>query len=251
MSIDLQGRTALVTGSTRGLGKQIALELARRGARVAMNYHGNQEVAEAAFAELEAIGGEHCLVRADVTDEAGVDELMSRVADQIGPVDILVPNATCEQPLKPIDQYDWAFFQRMVDFFLKSPFLLTKACLPHMKEQRWGRIVHITSEVFSGAWANFCPYVAAKGGQTGLARSNARELAPHGITVNMVSPGWIPVERHEGASEEDRAAYLATAPMGRFGEPADVAAAVAYLASEEAKFVTGATLQVNGGRTIV
>lgn len=250
MSEQLAGRTALVTGSTRGLGKQIALELARRGARVAMNYFGNQEVADAAFADLQAIGGEHCLVRADVTDEAGVTDLMEQIAAAIGPVDVLVPNATCDQPLKPIEQYDWAFGQRMVDFFIKSPFLLTKACLPPMKAQRWGRIVHITSEVFDGAWPDFCPYVAAKGGQIGLAKSNAAELAPHGITVNMVAPGWIPVERHDDAPEEAKAEYLALNPMGRFGKPADVAAAVAYLASDEARYVTGVSISVNGGRTI-
>ena len=243
-------RTALVTGSTRGLGKRIALELARRGARVAMNFYGNQEVAETAFAELQAIGGEHCLVRADVTEEAGVADLLGEIESNIGPVDILVPNATCDQPMLPIEEYDWAFAQRMVDFFIKSPFLLTKACMPHMKRQGWGRIVHITSEVFDGAWSEFCPYVAAKGGQIGLAKSNAAELAPHGITVNMVAPGWIPVERHEEAPQEDRDAYLALAPMGRFGKPEDVAAAVAYLASDDAKFVTGVSLSVNGGRTI-
>ncbi|TWT98178.1 3-oxoacyl-[acyl-carrier-protein] reductase FabG [Botrimarina colliarenosi] len=250
MNYSLQDRSALVTGSTRGLGKRIALELARRGARVAMNYYGNQEVAEKAFAELQAIGGEHCLVRADVTEEAGVADLMTEIAAKIGPVDILVPNATCDQPMVPIEQYDWAFAQRMVDFFIKSPFLLTKACLPHMKQQKWGRIVHITSEVFDGAWPEFCPYVAAKGGQIGLAKSNAAELAPFGITVNMVAPGWIPVERHDDAPQEAKDAYLALAPMGRFGKPEDVAAAVAYLASDDAKFVTGVSLSVNGGRTI-
>lgn len=246
----LANRTALVTGSTRGLGKQIALELARRGARVAMNYFGNQEVADAAFAELQAIGGEHCLVRGDVTDESGVADLVTQVAAQIGPVDILVPNATCDQPLMPIEQYDWAFGQRMVDFFIKSPFLLTQACLPHMKGQRWGRIVHITSEVFDGAWPDFCPYVAAKGGQIGLAKSNAAELAPFGITVNMVAPGWIPVERHTDAAEADKQAYLALNPMGHFGEPRDVATAVAFLASEDAHYTTGVSISVNGGRTI-
>lgn len=250
MSSPLEGRVALVTGSTRGLGKRIALELARRGARVAMNYYGNQEVAEQAFAELQAVSGEHCLVRADVTEEAGVADLLGEIESKIGPVDILVPNATCDQPMVPIEQYDWAFAQRMVDFFIKSPFLLTKACVPHMKRQGWGRIVHITSEVFDGAWPNFCPYVAAKGGQIGLAKSNAAELAPHGITVNMVAPGWIPVERHEDAPQEAKDAYLALAPMGRFGKPEDVAAAVAYLASDDAKFVTGVSLSVNGGRTI-
>jgi 3-oxoacyl-[acyl-carrier protein] reductase len=250
MSNSLEGRTALVTGSTRGLGKRIALELARRGARVAMNYYGNQEVAKKAFAELQTIGGEHCLVRADVTEEAGVADLLGEIESKIGPVDILVPNATCDQPMVPIEEYDWAFAQRMVDFFIKSPFLLTKACVPHMKRQGWGRIVHITSEVFDGAWPNFCPYVAAKGGQIGLAKSNAAELAPHGITVNMVAPGWIPVERHDDAPQEAKDAYLALAPMGRFGKPEDVAAAVAYLASDDAKFVTGVSLSVNGGRTI-
>lgn len=250
MNSTINNRTALVTGSTRGLGKAIALELARSGARVAMNYYGNQQVAEQAFAELEDVGGEHCLVRGDVTDQQEIARLVAEVESKIGGVDILVPNATCEQPLKKIEHYDWAFYQRMVDFFMKSPFLLTQACLPHMRKQQWGRIVHLASEVFAGAWPEFCPYVSAKGGQFGLARSNARELAGDGITVNIVSPGWIPVERHSDATEQERAEYLATAPMGRFGEPQDIANAVAYLASEEAKFVNGATLDVNGGRTI-
>ncbi len=246
----LSNRTALVTGSTRGLGKQIALELARRGARVAMNYHGNKAVADAAFAELCEIGGDHCLVQADVTDEAGVEELTREISQQIGHVEILVPNATCDQPQLPIEEYDWAFGQRMIDFFVKSPFLLTKACLPAMKAQRWGRIVHITSEVFDASAVDFCPYVAAKGGQIGLAKSNAAELAPHGITVNMVAPGWIPVERHEGVADDDKTGYVSTVPMGHFGTPEDVASAVAYFASEEASFVTGASISVNGGRTI-
>lgn len=243
-------RTVLITGSTRGLGKQMALAFARSGYRVAMNFYGNQKVAEEAFAELEAVSGGHCLVRGDVTDEASIADLLSEIEAKIGGVDILVPNATCEQPLKKIEEYDWAFFQSMVDFFIKSPFLLTKACLPHMRAQKWGRIVHITSEVFEGAWPEFCPYVAAKGGQIGLAKSNAAELAADGITVNMVAPGWIPVERHAGATDEDKAEYLATAPIGRFGEPDDIARAVLYFASEENGFVTGATLAVNGGRTI-
>ncbi len=250
MDPTLKNRTVLVTGSTRGLGKQIALELARHGARVAMNYHGNQEIAEAAFAELVAVGGEHCLVRADVTDESSIGDLLSTIEAQLGPVEVLVLNATCDQPIKKIEDYDWEFGQRMVDFFIKSPFLLTKACLPHMKQRRWGRIVHITSEVFQGAWPDFCPYVAAKGGQIGLARSNAAELAPWGITVNMVAPGWIPVERHAQDPQEAKDAYVTGVPMGRFGAPHDVATAVAYLASEEAGFVTGQTISVNGGRTI-
>jgi 3-oxoacyl-[acyl-carrier protein] reductase len=250
MPFTINNRVALVTGSTRGLGKQMALKLAANGARVAINYHGNTELAEKSFAELKAIGGEHCLVRADVTDKAEIARMLGEIESQIGAVDILVPNATCEQPLKKVEDYDWEFFQRMVDFFQKSPFLLTQACLPHMREQGWGRIVHLTSEVFPGSWADFCPYASAKGGQTGLARSNAREFAPYGVTVNIIAPGWIPVERHEGATEEDRAGYLATSPIGHFGKPDDIANALLYLVSEEAGFVTGATLDVNGGRTI-
>ena len=247
MPKSLDNRAALVTGSTRGLGKQIALELARRGARVVMNYFGDQALAEKSFAELQALGDGHRLIRADVTDEQGVENLVK----ELGPIDILVLNATCGQPIKPIEEYDWEFGQQMVDFFIKSPFLLTKACLPHMKQQRWGRIIHITSEVFDGAWPNFCPYVAAKGGQIGLAMSNATELAPWGITVNRVAPGWIPVERHIDAPQEAKDEYLAHVPMGKFGTPRDVAGAVAYLASEEAAFVTGVSINVNGGRTIV
>lgn len=250
MPLTLNNRVALITGSTRGLGKQMALTLAHAGARVAMNYHGNSEVAQAAFSELEAAGGEHYLVQADVTQESEIHRMLDDIAAQLGPVDILVLNATCAQPEKAIDDYDWEFFQQMVDFFQKSPFLLTKAVLPHMRQQQWGRIVHITSEVFGGSFPNFCPYVSAKGGQIGLARSNARELAPAGITVNMIAPGWIPVERHADAPEEAKQGYLATAPMQKFGKPADVAAALLYLVSEEAGFVTGTTLDVNGGRTI-
>jgi 3-oxoacyl-[acyl-carrier protein] reductase len=246
-----EGRVALVTGSTRGLGKEIALELARRGARVAMNYANSRNVAEQAYASLAAITAKSCLVAGDVTDPAGVERLCREVESRLGPIDVLVLNATCAQPQHPVEDYSWDFFQTMLDFFVKSPVLLTQACLPHMKQQRWGRIVHITTEALDGAWANFSAYLAAKGGQTGLARGLARELAPWGVTVNMVSPGWIPVERHENDPQTVKDAYLAEIPAGRWGTPADVAAAVAYLVSDAASFVTGQTIAVNGGRSVV
>ena len=164
-------------------------------------------------------------------------------------MDVIVPNATCEQPLKPIEEYDWAFYQAMEDFFVKSPYLLTRRGLAQMKQKRWGRIINITSEVFHRSVAPFSAYVAAKGGQTGWSRSIARELAPFGITVNMVAPGWIPVERHEKDSQEAKDAYLREIPVGRWGTPQDVADAVRYFASEEASFITGQTLCVNGGMT--
>ena len=246
----LDGRVALVTGSTRGLGKRIAIELARAGARVAMNYANDQVAAQRALADLQAVSEDSCLVGGDVTDPDGVEAICAQVRRQLGPIDVLVLNATCAQPQLPVEEYDWAFYQRMLDFFIKSPVLLTKACLPHMKQQWWGRIIHVTSEVFALGVPNFSAYVAAKGGQTGLARSLARELAPSGVTVNMIAPGWIPVERHEQDPPEAKAAYLAEIPAGRWGTPADVAAAAVYFASEEAAFVTGQTISVNGGHTV-
>lgn len=247
---DLKGRIALVTGSSRGLGKEIALELARRGARVAMNYGHSRETAESAFRDLADVSKESCLVQGDVTDPTAIERLCGEVTERLGPIDVLVINATCAQPMRPIEQYDWDAFQRMLDFFVKSPMLLTKACVPHMKAQRWGRIIHITSEVFAMGWANFSAYAAAKGGQTGLARSLGRELAPWGITVNMIAPGWIPVERHADDPQEAKDAYLAEIPAQRWGTPADVAAAAAYLASDAAGFVIGQTVTVNGGHTV-
>jgi 3-oxoacyl-[acyl-carrier protein] reductase len=178
-----------------------------------------------------------------------VETLYRDVEKKLGAVDIVVPNATCEQPLKPIEEYDWAFYQRMLDFFIKSPFLLTRRGLASMKQKRWGRIINITSEVYQRSVSPFSAYVAAKGGQIGWSRSMARELAPHNITVNMVAPGWIPVERHENDPQEMKDEYFRLIPAGRWGLPADVGQACVYLASEEAAFVTGQTISVNGGMT--
>lgn len=249
MPFSLKGRVALVTGSSTGLGRAIALGLGRAGAKVVLNYQNNHERADRTLAEFREAGIEAILVRASAVDEGDVDRLFTTAEQQLGPVDIAVVNATPEQPLKPIEQYDWAFHQQMLEFFIKSPFLLTRRGLPHWKRQRWGRIVNITSEVFHRSVAPFSAYVAAKGGQIGWSRSMSRELAPWGITVNMVAPGWIPVERHEKDPQEAKDAYFELIPAGRWGVPDDVAGAVVYLSSDEASFVTGQTLCVNGGMT--
>ncbi|MEM8484507.1 MAG: 3-oxoacyl-ACP reductase family protein [Bacteroidota bacterium] len=249
MAFTLENRIVLITGSTTGLGKAMAMEFARHGAKVVMNYYNNRTRAEATFAELKAIGSPCMITQANVIDPDSVKTLFNTIESALGPVDILIPNATPDQPLKPIEEYDWDFYQSMIDFFLKSPYLLTTACLPHMKRQKWGRIINITSEVFSLGVAPFTAYVAAKGAQTGFSRSLSNELAPFGITVNMISPGWIPVERHEKDPQEMKDMYLASIPAGRWGLPEDVAAAALYLASEEAAFVTGQTVAVNGGKT--
>ncbi len=249
MSFSLDGHVALVTGSTTGLGKITAQHLATAGAKIVVNYANNKERAALAFDELQATGGQGMLVQADVTSEQDVDRMFSLIESEFGPVDIIVANATPDQPLRPIEEYDWEFYQSMINFFIKSPYLLARRALPAMKKKKWGRFINITSEVYHTSVAPFSGYVAAKGGQIGWSRSMASELAPYGITVNMVSPGWIPVERHEKDSQEDKDQYLATIPMQRWGTPKDVAAAVLYYASEEASFVTGQTLCVNGGRS--
>ena len=249
MSFSLAGHVALVTGSSTGLGKVTARNLAAAGAKVAVNFANNRARAEESFAEFQQSGGEGMLVQADITSEADVDRMFNEIEANLGPVDIVVPNATPDQPLLPIEEYDWEFYQSMIDFFIKSPYLLARRALPHMKAKKWGRIVNITSEVYHTSVAPFSGYVAAKGGQIGWSRSMATELAPFGITVNMVSPGWIPVERHDTDAQEHKDAYLATMPLERWGVPKDVADAVLYYASEEAAFVTGQTLCVNGGRS--
>jgi 3-oxoacyl-[acyl-carrier protein] reductase len=248
-SFSLKNRVALVTGSSTGLGKAIAAGLGKAGARVAVNYQNNAERAQKTFADMQKAGVEGMLVRGDVTNPEDVDRMIAEIANTLGPVDIAVLNATPAQPQKAFEEYDWAFFQQMLDFFVKSPYLVTRACLPHMKAQRWGRIINIGSEVVARAVSPFTAYVAAKGAQNGFHRSLASELAPWNITVNMIAPGWIPVERHENDPEDLKEGYRRLIPMGRWGVPDDVAGAAVFLASEAAGFVTGQNLHINGGMT--
>jgi 3-oxoacyl-[acyl-carrier protein] reductase len=250
MAFSLEDRVALVTGSTKGLGKAIALALGRAGARVAVNYFNDSAAAEKAFADLRAEGVAGMLARGDVTREESVAAIYQSVARALGKPDIVVVNATPDQPQLPIEKYTWAHYQTMIDFFIKSPYLLTRIALPYMKEKRWGRIINIGSEVFQRGAGNFSAYVSAKGGQAGFTRSMATELAPFGITVNLVAPGWIPVERHEKDPQAMKDAYRCLIPAGRWGVPEDVAGSVLYLASEEASFVTGQCIAVNGGMTV-
>lgn len=248
-SFSLEGHVALVTGSSRGLGAGVVRSLASAGAKVVVNAFNNVASAQKVADQITDGGGTAIAVGADVSRAGDIKTLVAEVALKLGPIDIVVPNATGPQPQLPIEEYDEAFYQEMYEFFIKSPFLLAQATLPAMKEQKWGRIVNIVSEVFSNSVPNFSGYVAAKGGQIGWSRSMAKELAPFGITVNMVGPGWIPVERHEHDSQKDKDAYLAQIPAGRWGTPDDVGHAVRYFASEEAAFITGQTLYVNGGMT--
>jgi len=249
-NFSLAGKVALVTGSSTGLGKAMAFALGRAGAKVAFNYAHNGSRAEATFEAYRSEGLEGGLFRGDVVDEQDVPRLCRAIEKALGPIDILVVNATPAQPLKPIEEYDWAFHQSMLDFFVKSPYLLALATLPHMKRQRWGRIINITSEVFQRGAAPFSAYVAAKGAQCGWMRSMATELAPFGITSNAIAPGWIPVERHEHDPAEMKESYRQGVPMGEMGVPEDLDGAVVFLASGASRFVTGQTIHVNGGTTV-
>lgn len=245
----LAGRVALVTGSSTGLGKATAKCLGLAGAKVAVNYANSRERAERTLADLRAAGITAEIFRASAVDEGEIDGMFTAIERSLGPVDIVVVNATPAQPQKPIEQYDWAFYQEMLDYFVKSPYLLARRALPGMKARKHGRLVNVTSEVFLLGVTPFSAYVAAKGGQTGWSRSMCHELAPFGITVNMIAPGWIPVERHEQDPQADKDAYAATIPVGRWGKPEEVGWAAVYLASDEAAFVTGQTIAVNGGKT--
>jgi 3-oxoacyl-[acyl-carrier protein] reductase len=249
MAFSLEGRVALVTGSSRGLGRGIALALGKAGAKVVVNYFNDRSAAEDAMAELKTAGVHAMLIRADASDPEQVAGMVESASEKLGTVDVVVPNATPDQPQKPIEEYDADFYRQMYEFFVMGPYLLAKAALPGMKKQGWGRIVNVTSEVFHCGVPNFSAYVAAKGGQIGWSRSMASELAPFGITVNTVAPGWIPTERHANDPQEALDAYYETIPVGRWGTPKDVGDAVAFFASEEASFFTGQTLCANGGRT--
>lgn len=244
------GRVALVTGSSRGLGAVIARRLAHDGLAVAVNGRRGDQQADEVGGSIRAGGGAAEVFCADVTDEQQAAELVAAITGRLGRVDVLVLNATGPQPEAPVTEVAWADHIAQLNFFVKSPVLLGRAVLPGMRARRYGRIVHIDSEVAHRPPPGRSAYTAAKNAQIGLARSWARELAPSGITVNMVAPGFVPVERHADVPDEVRNAYLASVPAGRMGTPGDIAHAVSFLASEGAGFITGQRIVVDGGRSL-
>jgi NAD(P)-dependent dehydrogenase (short-subunit alcohol dehydrogenase family) len=237
---------ALVTGASRGLGAVIARRLAADGLAVAVNYHSEQVGAEKVVADIRAAGGTAEAFAADVTDEAQTADLVARVGAALGPVEVLVANATGPQPSIPIEDLTWQAHLDQLLFFVKSPTLLVQAVLPGMRSRGSGRVIQIGSDIVDRKLPGMSAYIAAKGAQHAMTQAWARELGPYGITVNVVAPGWIPVERHAGI---DEAEYLAEVPLGRMGTPGDVAAAVSFLASGGGAFVTGQRVTVNGGHT--
>jgi len=243
-----QQRVALVTGSSRGLGAAIARRLARDGLAVAVNGRdGDAQIQEVARS-IGADSGTAGAFAADVTDERDVTRLVAAISRSLGAVEVLVLNATGPQPEALLSEVAWEDHLAQLDFFVKSPVLLGRAVLPGMRARRSGRIIQIDSEVADRPPPGRSAYATAKSAQIGLTRSWARELAPLGITVNTVAPGFVPVERHADVTGEVRNAYLASVPAGRMGTPEDIAHAVSFLASPGAGFITGQRIVVDGGR---
>jgi 3-oxoacyl-[acyl-carrier protein] reductase len=239
---------ALVTGAGRGLGAVIARTLAARGWPVAVN--DLPGAADGVVADIVATGGKAILAAGDVTDESEVTRLVAEVSARLGPVACLVANATGPQPVVGFADLTWRTHLDQLEFFVKSPTLLAQAVVPGMRAQGGGRIINIGSDMPDRALPGWSAYSAAKAAQLALTRVWARELGAFGITVNVVAPGWIPVERHADATPDELAAYTAEVPLHRMGTPEDVATTVAFLASPDAAFVTGQCIPVNGGHTV-
>jgi 3-oxoacyl-[acyl-carrier protein] reductase len=244
MMIDLSGRVALVTGASRGIGRAIARKLAAQGATVVAAARGDH-AAEVA-AELNAAGLRAEAVSLDVTNEANVQALVHGVVERWERLDVLVNNAGIarDQLLLRMKRADW---DAVLATNLTAAFTCAQAALRPMLKQRWGRIVNISSVVGQMGNAGQVNYAASKAGLIGFARSLAREVASRGITVNVVTPGYIETDMTRAVSEESRQQWAAAIPLGRLGTPDDVAAAVCFLASDEAAYITGQVLAVNGG----
>ncbi|HSR43723.1 MAG TPA: 3-oxoacyl-[acyl-carrier-protein] reductase [Acidimicrobiia bacterium] len=242
-------RVALVTGGSRGIGRAIALGLAQNGHRVAVNYSTRPEAAESVVTEIRSNGGEAIALGADVSDEAAVGRLISEVGERLGPVEVLVNNAgvTRDGLLARMSSDDW---DRVIEVNLRSTFLCTKAVMRGMLKNRWGRIISIGSVSGLAGNPGQANYAASKAAVIGFTKSVAKEVGGRGITVNVVAPGFIETDMTAELGEVALEAAISATAVGRLGRPEDVAAAVAYLAGENAGFVTGQVIVVDGGLTI-
>ena len=245
----LAGKIAVVTGASRGIGKAIAKKLASMGATVIVNYNGSREKAEETRKEIEAEGGKASVYQCDVSDFKKCDTFISDVIKEYGRIDILVNNAgiTRDGLLMKMSEED---FDKVLNTNLKGAFNTTRFASRQMLKQRSGRIINLASVVGVTGNAGQANYAASKAGIIGLTKATAREMASRGITVNAIAPGFIDTDMTEVLSEKVKEASVAQIPLGKFGKPEDVAAAVAFLTSEDAGYITGQVLHVDGGMVI-
>lgn len=246
MSTDLEGRTALVTGASKGIGKGIALELARLGCDVGVNYYSDRAGADATAAAIEGIGRRAFPVHADVGRAADVEAMFEEVFRRFGRLHIHVNNAGVQtfKPLLELEECEW---DRVIDTNLKGCFLCTQRAGRHMRERGGGRIINIGSGCNKVPFPKLVDYTASKGGIEMFTKVAAVELGPYNITVNCVAPGAIEIERTKQETGDYAAAWGGLAPLGRIGTTEDVARAVAFLAGDGAAFITGQTIWVDGG----
>lgn len=244
--LPLENKRALVTGASKGVGKGIALELARQGARVAVNYHSDAAGAEATVQEIAAAGGRAFAVRANVGLKQDVDEMFDRTLAEFGGLDILVNNAGIQtwKPLLELTEEEW---DRVLDVNLKGCFLCTQRAARAMKDAGGGSIVNIGSGCNKWPFPNLVNYTASKGGIEQFTKVAAVELGPYRIRVNCVAPGAIEIERTKQEAGDYAGTWSKLTPMRRIGLPSDVAVAVAFLCEDRAEFITGQTIWVDGG----
>ena len=247
--MNLTGKTALVTGGSRGIGRAICLELARLGANVAVNYAGNAAAAEETVAACQAMGVDAFAIQASVADGEAVTAMFQAVLERFGHLDILVNNAGITKDNLALRIKD-ADFDAVVDTNVKGAFLRMKAAYCLMMKQRYGRIINMSSIVGLRGNAGQANYAASKAGLIGMSKSIAKELASRNVTVNLVAPGFIDTDMTAVLPEAARTAMLASIPMARLGQPEDVARAVAFFASEHAGYITGQVLCVDGGMAV-
>ncbi len=241
----LQGHVALVTGASQGIGRACAVTLAKAGATVALAARNEEKLTEA-VAQIEAEGGKAAAFCLDVASEDAIKTTVKQIAAQFGKIDILVNNAgiTRDTLLMRMKRADW---DDVLTTNLSAPFLLTQAVISGMMKQRWGRIINITSIIGEMGAAGQANYASSKAGLIGLTRSAAREFASRNITVNAVAPGFITTAMTDVLTEDQKQAITAQIPLGRQGTDVDIANAVLFLASNEAGYITGHVLDVNGG----
>ncbi|MDO5115281.1 MAG: 3-oxoacyl-[acyl-carrier-protein] reductase [Synergistaceae bacterium] len=242
-------KVALVTGAGRGIGRAVALELARRGCAVAVNYSRSEGPAMEAAEQIAAMGGEAFAVKANVADGAEVKEMFKAVTEKLGAVNILVCNAgiTKDNLLMRMKESEW---DEVIETDLSSLFYCAKEAVRPMLKGRWGRIIAISSVNALRGGAGQCNYAAAKAGMIGFVKSLAREIAAKGITVNAIAPGFIETDMTAVLSEELKAKFIESIPAGRAGSPQDVADLAAFLASDQASYLQGQVIAVDGGITM-